>query len=171
MADTLRSLESNPERISLLYEGFPIEYWDWKPESWEACPGETFSFREHACHMRDFDTLVYHPRIRRVRDEQHPNIERVFGYELAKQRRYSDIHPMEAISEFMLARSATVATIRSLDDRQLNRTAELAQYGSIPLRGIIHLLYDHDLRHMACMHWLLAKHACSDSRNQRETIN
>jgi hypothetical protein len=167
LADTVRSLEAIPERVSHLYQELPAEYWDWKPESWEACPGESFSFREHACHMLDFDTLVYHPRIQRVRDEQHPKIERVFGYELAKERRYTDINPMEAIAEFIAARKATVATIKALDPRQLQRTAELAQYGTITLSGIIHLLYDHDLRHMAGMHWLSAKLACSDPGIQR----
>jgi len=157
LADTVRSLESTPERISLLYDELPTEYWDWRPGSWEACPGETFSFREHACHMLDFDTLVYHPRIQRVRDEHHPKIERVFGYELAKQRGYTDIDPMGAIVGFVAARKATVATIKALDGQQLQRTADLAQYGTITLGGIIHLLCDHDLRHMACMHWLLAK--------------
>jgi hypothetical protein len=167
LADTVRSLEATPERVSLLYQELSPPCWDWKPGSWEACPGETFSFREHACHMFDFDTLVYHPRIQRVRDEQHPKIERVFGYDLAKQRGYTDIDPMQAIVGFIAARKATVATIKALDQQQLQRTAELAQYGTITLSGIIHLLYDHDLRHIACMHWLLAKLACGDSGIQQ----
>jgi|HubBroStandDraft_5_1064220.scaffolds.fasta_scaffold23414_3 hypothetical protein len=169
LADTVRSLETVPERVSLLYRGLPAGYWDWKPGSWEACPGEEFSFREHACHMLDFDALVYHPRIQRVRDEQHPKIERVFGYELAKERRYADIDPLEAVAGFVAARRTTVATIKALDAGQLRRTAELAQYGTITLAGIIHLLFDHDSRHMACMHWLLAKLACSDSGIQPAT--
>lgn len=163
LTDTLRSLETTPERMAHLYGELPAEYWDWKPVSWEACPGENFSFREHACHMWDFDALVYHPRIRRIRDEDHPKIERVFGYELAKERGYAGLDPMDAVAEFVAARKATIATIKALDEKQLQRTADLAQYGSITLRGVIHLLCDHDLRHLACMQWLTAKLACQDS--------
>ncbi|MFK2879287.1 DinB family protein [Rhodanobacter hydrolyticus] len=161
LSDTVHSLESVPARLDRLYRTMPASYWDWKPASWEACPGEEFSFREHACHMLDFDTLVYHVRIQRTRDESHPRFERVFGNELAAKRRYSEIHPLEAIADFVAARKATVATIKALDDLQLQRKADLAQYGEITLAGLVHLLCDHDSRHLACMHWLLAKLACS----------
>jgi len=110
--------------------------------------------------MRDFDTVVYHPRIRRTRDEQRPVLERIFGYELAKQGRYADVDPLEALDAFADARRATLATIRGLSEAQLQRTADLAQYGVISLGGLVHLLCDHDLRHLACMHWLSAKMAC-----------
>lgn len=162
LTGTLRALETTPERMSHLYGELSREHWDWTPASWEACPGEHFSFREHASHMWDFDALVYHPRIQRVRDEDHPKIARVFGYDLAKERGYAGIDPMEAIEKFVAARKATVATIKALDETQLRRTADLAQYGSITLSGIIHLLYDHDLRHLACMHWLTAKLECGE---------
>jgi hypothetical protein len=165
LAETVRSLESAPEHIDRLYRAMPARYWDWKPASWEACPGEEFSFREHASHMFDFDALVYHVRIRRTRDEDHPRFERVFGYELAKERRYTDIDPLEAVADFVAARKATVATIKALDERQLKRKAELAQYGTITLGGVIQLLCDHDLRHLACMHWLLGKLSCEAARN------
>lgn len=160
MKETIRALENSPEHIATLCKELSPDAWDWKPMSWEACPGEMFSFREHVCHLLDFDHLVYHPRIRRARDEAQPTFPRVFGYELAEQRRYSEIDPIKTIAEFDAARKKTVATIVALDDRELRRTADLAQYGVITVSGIIHLLYDHDLRHMACMHWLLAKRAC-----------
>ena len=164
LSDTVLSLESVPARLELLYRMMPMHYWDWKPASWEACPGEEFSFREHACHMLDFDTMVYHVRIQRTRDELIPKFERVFGYELATKRHYSEINPLEAIANFVTARKATVATIKALDDLQLQRKADLEQYGTITLGGIIHLLCDHDLRHLACMHWLLAKLTCDGYR-------
>lgn len=110
--------------------------------------------------MRDFDAVVYHPRIRRTRDEQQPVLERIFGYELAKQGHYSDVDPLEALDAFADARRATLATIRGLSEAQLQRTADLAQYGVITLGGLVHLLCDHDLRHLACMHWLSGKMAC-----------
>ena len=163
LSDTLRLMESMPARLDLLYRAMPARHWDWKPASWEACPGEEFSFREHACHMLDFDTLVYHVRIQRARDERHPSFERVFGYELAEKRRYADMDPLQAIADFTVARKATLATIEALDEEQLQRKAELAQYGTITLGGLVHLLCDHDLRHLACLHWLQAKLMCGDS--------
>jgi hypothetical protein len=66
--------------------------------------------------------------------------------------------------DFMAARKATGATIKALDDQQLQRTAELAQYGLITLGGLIRLLCDHDLRHLACMHWMLGKLSCDAPR-------
>lgn len=160
LSDTVLSLESVPAQLDLLYRAIPTRHWDWKPASWEACPGEKFSFREHACHMLDFDTLVYHVRIQRTRDEDNPKFGRVFGYELAEKRHYSEINPLQAIADFGTARKATVATLKALDDLQFQRKADLEQYGMITLGGLVHLLHDHDLRHLACIHWLLAKLTC-----------
>ena len=40
-----------------------------------------------------------------------------------------------------------------------HRPATFAEYGDVTLRGLAHILRSHDLQHLACLHWLLAKMA------------
>ena len=156
-ADTLAALESMPAQLARLYRQVPADRWDWRPTSWEACPGETFSAREHACHLRDIEIDGYQLRIRRTRDEQQPILEPLDGYLLAKERRYAEIDPMQALAAFAAARAATLATIKGLGEDQLQRRASFAEYGDVSLRGLIHILCSHDQQHLACIHWLLWK--------------
>ena len=37
------------------------------------------------------------------------------------------------------------------------RRATFAEYGEVSLRGLAHILRSHDLQHLACLHWLMAK--------------
>jgi hypothetical protein len=38
-----------------------------------------------------------------------------------------------------------------------SRMATFAEYGEVTLSGLAHILRSHDLQHLACLHWLLAK--------------
>jgi hypothetical protein len=156
-ADTLAALATMPERFAQVYGNVPAERWDWRPASWEACPGETFSAREHACHLRDIEIDGYQMRIRRTRDEQHPVLEPLDGYVLVKERHYGDTDPIQALAAFAVARATTLDMIKDLSEGQLQRRTSFAEYGDVSLRGLIHILCSHDQQHLACIHWLLGK--------------
>lgn len=156
-ADTLVALEVMPEQFARLYRSVRCDRWDWRPGSREACPGETFTAREHACHLRDIEIDGYQIRIGRTRDEQHPILEPLDGYLLAKELRYGDTDPMQAMAAFAAARAVTLDMVKRLDEGQLRRRASFAEYGDVSLQGLIHILCSHDQQHLACMHWLLGK--------------
>jgi len=40
---------------------------------------------------------------------------------------------------------------------QLSRPATFEGHGAITVQGLVHVLCSHDLQHLACMEWLLAK--------------
>jgi hypothetical protein len=156
-ADTLVLLEAMPQRFAQLFGNVPADRWDWRPESWEACPGETFTAREHACHLRDIEIDGYQIRIRRTHGEQNPVLQPLDGYILAKERRYEYTDTMQALAAFAAARAATLDMIKDLSDVQLQRRASFAEYGDVSLQGLIHILCSHDQQHLACIHWLLGK--------------
>ena len=135
----------------------PPAAWDWKPADWAVAPGETFSLREHICHLRDIETEGYQLRLQRTRDEFIPDLAALDGYVLAEQRGYARQDPSEALATFGAARAETLALIREFSAADLSRGATFAEYGAVTLHGLVHFLSAHDRQHVACLHWLLGK--------------
>ena len=155
----LTELEGAPREFGKILTGVPVSAWDWKPQDWGGCPGESFSLREHLCHVRDFDTLGYRERFRRTRKEANPVLPSLDGYVMARERDYANTDPHEALAAFAAARVGTLAIIRGFAPAELARPADFAEYGQVTLSGLVHYLSAHDRQHLACLHWLLGKHA------------
>lgn len=155
----LSELEEAPRDFGKFLAAVPASVWDWKPADWGGCPGETFSLREHLCHVRDFDTLGYQERFRRIRQEADPVLPSLDGYVMAHERGYGKTDPHEALAAFAAARVQTLAIIQSFAPEELARPADFAEYGRVTLGGLVHYLSAHDRQHLACLHWLLGKHA------------
>jgi hypothetical protein len=62
-----------------------------------------------------------------------------------------------ALAAFRKARRETVAMLQVARADDWNRKATFAEYGEVSLSGLAHILRSHDLQHLACLHWLLAK--------------
>ena len=135
----------------------PEERLGWTPDSWEVVPGEMFSARGQVCHLRDIEAEGYHARIRRMLEEETPDLASLDSYALAKAHRYETADAAAALAAFRSARRATLDLITPLTDAQLDRMGAFAEYGRLSLGGLIHLLASHDAQHLACLHWLLAK--------------
>lgn len=155
----LSELEDAPREFEKFLVAVPASTWDWKPVDWGGCPGETFSLREHLCHVRDFDTLGYQERFRRTRECDTPVLPSLDGYVMARERGYANTDPHEALAAFAAARAETLAIIRGFAPAELARRADFAEYGRVTLGGLVHYLSAHDRQHLACLHWLLGKHA------------
>jgi hypothetical protein len=153
----LDDLSEAPGEFGRFLQLVPPAAWDWKPADWGGCPGETFSLREHICHLRDIETEGYQLRFRRTRDESIPDLEALDGYVLAEQRSYARQDPFEALVAFRVVRAETLALIRSFSAADLSRGATFAEYGAVTLHGLVHFLSAHDRQHVACLHWLLGK--------------
>ena len=84
----------------------------WRPESWDAIPGEMFSAQEQACHLRDIEVEGYHQRFDRLLREEGPELASIDGYALARERRYGEQDALEALAAFRCARAKTVESWR-----------------------------------------------------------
>ena len=153
----LDDLGQAPGEFARFLRLVPPAAWDWKPADWGGCPGETFSLREHICHLRDIEIDGYQQRLRRTRDESVPDLETLDGYILAEQRGYARQDPSAALAAFSAARAETLAMIGGFSAADLARRATFAEYGAVTLHGLVHFLSAHDRQHVACLHWLLGK--------------
>lgn len=153
----LDELATMPDQIEALMRRVPRDRLDWKPDSWEGIPGERFSALEQACHLRDIEIDGYHLRFGRSLAEQHPDLASIDSYDLARERNYGAEDVDRALAAFRRGRAETVTMLEKIDDAGWTRTATFAEYGAVTLRGLAHILRSHDLQHLACIHWLLAK--------------
>ncbi|MBI1774250.1 MAG: DinB family protein [Proteobacteria bacterium] len=155
-AETIAGLATMPEAFEGVFRQIPAELLDWKPESWDGMPGETFSALEQACHLRDIEVDGYHLRFRRMVGEDKPSPVSIDSYALARERFYGGQDPAEAMAAFRRARLWTVAMLGGLSKSDWRRLGDFAEYGSVTTAGLLHLLLSHDQQHLACMQWLAA---------------
>ncbi|HUQ11515.1 MAG TPA: DinB family protein [Steroidobacteraceae bacterium] len=154
---TLAALEAFPDELEKHYAAFPREFVHWTPASWDGVPSERFTAIEQICHVRDIEIEGYHPRFARTLDEDVPLLPSIDSEAVALERNYGDEDPAQVFADFRRARAKTIALLRGLDDRQLDRRATFEGYGPVSLRALVHYLCSHDQQHLAGLQWLLGK--------------
>lgn len=153
----LDELAAMPDQIEAVLRQVPRDRLNWKPESWEGIPGEHFSALEQGCHLRDIEIDGYHQRFGRTINEHHPDLASIDSYALARERGYGAEDLDRALAAFRAGRAETLAMLKQASETDWARTATFAEYGTVTLRSLGHILRSHDLQHLACLHWLLAK--------------
>jgi DinB superfamily len=156
-SEILDSLAAMPDQFERLLRLVPERFLAWEPHDWAGIPGERFAAAGQACHLRDIEVDGYHIRIRRMLEEEYPDLVSLDGYAIARERAYDRADPWSAISAFRTARQETVRLLAPLTDEQLTRPGTFAEYGHLTLLGLVHYLASHDQQHLACMQWLLGK--------------
>ena len=157
MMQLLSELASMPDETAGLIAQVPAEKLAWVPPTWEGIPGERFTALGQACHLRDIERDGYHVRFGRTLREERPDLASIDSYELAQQQNYEADDVQAALNAFRKARRETVAMLQTVRQDDWSRTATFAEYGEVTLGGLAHILRSHDLQHLACLHWLLAK--------------
>ena len=155
----LNELAAMPDEIAGLIAQVPVAKRAWVPETWEGIPGERFTALGQACHLRDIEIDGYHVRFGRTLREDRPDLASIDSYELARERNYESDDADVALSAFRKARRETLAMLQTVRTDDWDRRATFAEYGDVTLRGLAHILRSHDLQHLACLHWLMAKMA------------
>jgi hypothetical protein len=153
----LGELASMPDEVAGLLNKVPAGWLAWTPPSWDAIPGERFTALGQACHLRDIEVAGYHVRFGRTLREDRPDLASIDSYALAEERDYGADDADAALAAFRKARRETVAMLQTVPGADWTRRATFAEYGEVSLRGLAHILRSHDLQHLACLHWLLAK--------------
>jgi hypothetical protein len=160
MQATLDALAEFPRRLEAHFAAVPPELLRWAPPGWNGVPSERLTPIEQVWHLRDIEIDGYHVRFRRTLQELHPVLPDLDGEALARERRYADRDPVQALREFRAARDENIALLRSLPPPAFERTAT---FEGIPvtLRTLVHTLCSHDLQHLAGLQWLLGRMSAS----------
>lgn len=153
----LAELASAPDEVAGLLSQVPADRLAWVPSTWDGIPGERFTALGQACHLRDIEIDGYHVRFGRTLRDERPDLVSIDSYELARERHYEADDLDSVIAAFRRARRETTALLSMTRDSDWDRKATFAEYGEVTLRGLAHILRSHDLQHLACLHWLLAK--------------
>jgi hypothetical protein len=156
MKTTLAALAEFPDKLEAYYAEVPMEFANWRPDSWSGIPSEPFAPIEQICHVRDVEIDGYHVRFRRTLEESNPTLPNLDGEMLARERNYANADSAEVFASFRRARAKTLDLISSLTPQQRARAAE---FDGVPVTadGLIHLLCSHDQQHLAGLQWLLAR--------------
>jgi hypothetical protein len=137
----LESLATTPEKLrSLLVTA--------DPSSIRVKSDDEFSIVENICHLRDIEIEGYSQRIRRILQEDRPQLPDVDGTRLAIERDYNNQPIAEALTAFSDARKANLALLENIEAEQLNRTGLLEGVGEITLRTLLEKMWEHDQGHL-----------------------
>jgi hypothetical protein len=160
MQATLDALAEFPRRLEAHFAVVPPELLRWAPPHWDGIPSERLTPVEQVWHVLDIEIDGYRERFHRTLTEMHPLLPDLDGEGLARERRYADRDPQQALREFHIARAANIALLRALPPEAFDRTAT---FEGIPvtLRTLVHQLCSHDLQHLAGLHWLLGRMSAS----------
>lgn len=156
---SIAALERMPGRLEEICSLVPADRWGWEPDNWDGVPGEQFSALGTLCHLRDIEIDGYHIRIRRMLEEENPDLVSIDGYRLARERDYAHGDPQRTLAAFRGARRVTLEMLARLDEPQLARRGRFAEHGDITLRALIHYLCSHDDQHLSGLQWLLGRMA------------
>jgi hypothetical protein len=149
-ADVVAALGAMPDRLAAYAEHVPAALRTRRPA------GTGFSFVEHACHLRDLDT-VFAERIDNVRTHELPVLASVDGTALAAQRDYLAQPLDEALAAFRTGRAALCATAAALQPPQLARCGLRDGIRRMSLDELVRELLDHDRTHLLELDELLAE--------------
>src|SRR5256885_7562320 len=120
---TLATLANFPGELERHYSAFSAKFVHWAPASWDGVPSEAFTAIEQICHVRDIEIEGYQVRFRRTLAEDSPLLASIDSERIARERDYGSADAGRTFTEFRAARAATMALLRGLDVRQLERRA------------------------------------------------
>jgi hypothetical protein len=109
-------------------------------------PGEAFSIREQACHLRDVEREGYLVRVRRILAEDVPDLAGFDGAAVAADRDYNSQDARVAARDFAIARAEVVSILTRATPAELAREATI--FGKrITLSELAAMIDEHDRGH------------------------
>ncbi|WP_280153408.1 DinB family protein [Piscinibacter sp. XHJ-5] len=137
----IEQLQAFPARVARFVAGFPAARQRTRP------PGGGFSLVEHLCHLRDLEREGYATRIRRILDEDLPELSEIDGSTLALERDYQQQDPGAALRDWQAARELTVALLREHLPRDGQRKGIFGGFGVLTLASLAEGIAAHDRSH------------------------
>lgn len=139
--DLLDRLQRFPARVAAWLEAVPPHRHRLRP------PSGGFSLTEHLCHLRDLEREGFLPRIRRIVEEDMPQLHEIDGTTLAEQRGYQAQDLGQAWSAWQAARGETVAALRRHLPAHGQRTGIFGGFGVVTLQALAEGIAAHDAQH------------------------
>jgi hypothetical protein len=115
-----------------------------------------FSLLEHACHLRDLEAEGYTVRVRRLLEEERPELVGFEGGRIALERDYRSQDARSALGGFTASRQALVARVAGLSEEERCREGRFAGQG-VTLEGVVAMMAGHDREHRAEIEALLGE--------------
>ena len=115
----------------------------------------SFSLIEHVWHLADLETDAYEVRIRRLLEEDGPELPNFDGEAVAAKRNYRSLRLRDGLKAFEEARQRNLATLAAVEGEDWERSGVQEGVGPITLRDIPRLMHEHDDAHRAEIEALL----------------
>jgi len=149
----IRTLSETPARVAELLAGVCESELSRKPAH------DIFSLRENVMHLRDIDLDGYEPRVELLFNEPHPTLLDVDGARLAVERDYNNQPLQPALDAFRKSRQRSIELLQTASEADLDRTAELENFGTVTLLVLLERWMEHDEGHLRDIEALLAGRA------------
>ncbi|MED5617892.1 DinB family protein [Ideonella sp. BN130291] len=137
----LDTLAQMPAQLQALARALPPHRHAWRPGS------DLFSLLEHACHLRDLEAEGYQLRIRRLVEEDLPELQEIDGSSWAVERDYQAQSLDEAMGAFAAHRARTVALLADTLPRHAGRKGLFGGFGIVTLGELVRGMAAHDASH------------------------
>lgn len=137
----LEQLEVMPEMLEGAFGGLAEQ------ASLRPGPGGSFSPVEHCWHLADLEREGYAQRIRRLLDEDEPQLPDFDGARIAAERNYRQLSLAEGIATFRTARRDNLRMLRTLTESQWARSGTQEGVGRVTLADIPRMMAEHDASH------------------------
>ena len=109
----------------------------------------SFSFIEHVWHLADLETMGYEERIRRLIEEDDPELQNFDGDGIAAKRNYRTLRLRDGLKAFGDARERNLQALAALERDQWDRAGTQEGIGRVTLRDIPRMMHEHDESHRA----------------------
>ena len=139
--DLVNQLAATPNRLGQLI-GETSENLRYRPADGR------FSILENVCHLRDIEIEGYTDRIKRILEEDSPELQDIDGGRLAIEREYNKQELIPALKTFVEAREKNVARLRNVDVKELEKTGNLQGVGQVTLEQLLEMMLEHDEGHL-----------------------
>jgi DinB superfamily len=110
-------------------------------------PNGAFSPVEQAWHLADLEREGFGLRIRRLLDEDHPQLTDFDGARIARERNYRSLQLRDALEAFDSARRANIAALESLTTAAWVRAGVQESVGPVSLCDMPTFMAQHDEAH------------------------
>jgi hypothetical protein len=109
----------------------------------------SFSFIEHVWHLADLETMGYEERIRRLIEEENPEIPNFDGDGIAAKRNYRTLRLRDGLKAFGEARERNLEALLAVEGDAWDRAGVQEGIGPVTLRDLPRMMHEHDESHRA----------------------
>jgi FMN phosphatase YigB (HAD superfamily) len=145
----LAIMRSTPAALDSMCRFLPASSWRWQPED------DSWGLTEVLCHLRDVDSEVHLPRIKRVLEENNPFLQSEDTDTWAAKRGYQSQDGVQALQQFTVTRVRILEILEKLDDQEWDRKARHAIFGPTDLKELVGIIAGHDRVHIRQVHDIL----------------